>query len=200
MRRAVHPSLAVGATLLVLLLAGCGGGDTQGGPSTPPVDAGQNVRLDGRATTLDLDLLTIGVMADNQVQLGAVRPAVAVSNRARFPITGGEVSSGTVVGTIDHAGGLLLKKGERVVTVSGLVVDTRVGQLFARVGTRRMALANLDVGLEKRRDRGSTIVVTDIPATLTVDAARALNDGLGSSVFVANLPLGIATIRATGAA
>jgi hypothetical protein len=200
MRTAARRLLPLIPTLLVLGVAGCGGDDEQGGPSASPVDPGPEIQLAGRATTLELDLLTIGVMADNEVQLGAVRPAVAVSNRARFPITGGSVTQNTIVGTIDHAGALLLKKGERVVTVSGLVADTRSGQLLARVGARRIPLANLDVGLEKRAQRGATIVVTDIPATLTVAAADALNAGLGASVFVANLPLGIATIRATGAA
>jgi hypothetical protein len=199
MRRAARLLPVLALIVLTLAVAGCGG-DEQGGPSVSPVDPGPEVQLAGRATTLELDLLTIGVMADNQVELGAVRPAVAVSNRARFPITGGSVTQNTVVGTIDHAGGLVLRKGDRVVTVAGLVADTRSGQLLARIGARRLPLANLDVALERRVQRGETIIVTDIPATLTVAAADALNRGLGSSVFVANLPLGTATIRATGVA
>jgi hypothetical protein len=199
MRLAARLTPALVLALLALVAAGCGE-DGQGGPSVAPVDPGTEIELAGRATTLELDLLTIGVMTDNQVQLGAVRPAVAVSNRARFPITGGTVTQNTVVGTIDHAGGLVLRKGDRVVTVAGLVADTRSGQLLARVGTRRVPLANLDVALERRVQRGETIVLTDIPATLTAGAAEALNQGLGSSIFVANLPLGTATIRATASA
>jgi hypothetical protein len=199
MRRAARLPLALAIALIALVLAGCGE-DQQGGASAIPVDPGPEVDLTGRATTLELDLLTIGVLVDNEVRLGAVRPAVAVSNRASFPITGGAVTQNTVIGTIDHAGGLLLTKGDRSVTVSGLVADTRSRQLIARVGARRMPLANLDLGFVKRTERGDTIVVTRIPAILTVAAANALNDRLGSSVFVANLPLGSATIRATGAA
>lgn len=197
MRRAVR--LVLPLCLLALALAaasGCGE-DTAGGPSslTP---AGKVVRLDGRATTVALDLQTIGALADNGVRVGVAKPATARGGIARFPITGGAVSSNTVQGPIVHGGAIVFTRGDRQADLGSLVINTRTGLMTAVLEGRRLPLARVLASRAPFRpaDR-SRLNLTGLPLLLTPQAATALNDGLRTSVFQALEPLGEATVRAT---
>lgn len=195
MRRTAR--LALPACLLALVAAtGCGG-DTAGGPSslTP---AGKVVRIDGTATTVALDLQTIGALADNGVRLGVAKPATARGGIARFPITGGAVSSTTVQGPIVHGGAIVFTKADQQADLTNLVINTRTGLLTADFEGKRLSLARvLGSRAPGRPADSSRLSLTGLPLLFTPQAAAALNEALGTSVFQSLEPLGEATVRAT---
>jgi hypothetical protein len=195
MRRAVR--LALPLVLLAGLAASGCGGDTAGGPSdlTP---AGKVVRIDGRATTVSLDLQTVGALADNGVLLGVGKPATAKGGVARFPITGGSVSSTTIQGPIVHGGAIVFTKGGKQADLTNLVINTRTGVMTAVLDGVRYPLARvLGSRSPAKPEDSSRLELTGLPLLLAPQAARALNERLGTSVFEALQPLGEATVRAT---
>ena len=102
-----------------------------------------------------------------------------------FPITGGRVDSETVAGTIDHSGGIRFSAGDTKVGVEDFVIDTEDGVLTARVSGTETRIPLLDLDLSDAsidRDDGR-VVVSDVRATLTGDAAAALNKTFDTKLF-----------------
>lgn len=187
---------------LVPALASCGD-DEGGGPSTIAGSSApaQPVQLTGRATTIELDPLTVGTLADNGVTATPVPPARAVGEgmRFRFPIVGGEVRPDTLAGRVEHDGGIAFVHDERRrVVLRDFVIDSAGGQLTADAGAGRLPFLNLDLPAGKRLGAGGTVALADIPATLTVAGAHALNEALRISVLLPRVPFAAATVRAVG--
>lgn len=191
-------------TLLLLasapLLAACGGGDTQGGPSTIPDSSApeQPVALTGVATNLDLDPQTVGILDDNNVTVVPIPPARRSAIGIRFPIVGGQVRPDSLDGTIEHAGGIAISDGVRRITLRRFILDTRTGQITADAGTGRLPILNLDLSSGKRRDAGTTYRLVDVPVTLAAGAATAIDAALSTSVLTASIPIGFASVAASG--
>ena len=80
---------------------------------------------------LALDPGTAEVLTENKVEVAPVGPASAGDDGIAFPITGGEVDSETLAGTIDHSGGLEFSAGKTSVALTDFVVDTAAGTLTA---------------------------------------------------------------------
>ena len=161
-------------------------------------DHGKTVHLDGGSTTLAVDRGTLGVLVENKVSVTPIRGASAKGRSFTFPITGGRVDAATVAGTIEHSGGLQFAAGGKKLRVQDFVIDTRKGVLTARVsGTKtRVPLLKLNLG-DADIDRSSgKVVVGNVRATLTADAAAALNKTFGVSLFKRGLKIGVAKVTA----
>ena len=181
--------------VLALTIAACGGDDATSTES----EATQMLSLNGEQTVLVLDPGTAKVLAENKVKVAPVDPASAGDEGIAFPITGGEVDSETLAGTIDHSGGLEFSAGKTNVALTDFVVDTAAGTLTATTpdGAKLVTL-DLDLaGLDRAEEEDGTIVASGIVASLTKDAAAALNDAFSVDLFKGGLTIGDVTITAT---
>lgn len=183
------------AMALALFVAACG--DDEGETTTAQEPSAQTLSLTGEETVLVLDKGTAGVLADNEVEVAPVSPAEPSGKGIGFPITGGEVDSETLAGTIDHSGGLSFSAGNTEVELTDFVVDTEAGTLTSTVGGDSLETLTLDLSALERTDEGGVIVASGISATLTADAAKALNDAFGVDLFEEGLAIGDVTVRAT---
>ncbi len=83
-------------------------------PATAGASSGGTVKLKGEATTLQTDPATTKALISNGILPLPVRPASVdaawwrrgLSLRYTFPITGGRVDARSLVGHINHSGGL----------------------------------------------------------------------------------------------
>jgi Htaa len=189
--------IAVLATALVA--AGCGDddeGEATAGGGDQATQSSQQLRLTGEDTTLVLDSGTAMVLEENKVEVAPVDPAGPGGDGIAFPITGGEVDAESLAGTIEHSGGLAFSAGETTVELTDFVVDTRAGTLTATVGQGQVPILSLDLSGLERTMEGGAIVASGISATLTAEAAQALNDAFGVSIFEEGLAIGDVTVRA----
>ncbi len=157
------------------------------------------VALHGGRTVLQLDRGTAGVLADNGVSVAALDEARGAGTRFAFPIVGGSVVPATAAGEIEHVGGLEFTAGDVTLGVEDFVIDTVEGVLTARVtGTQtRVPLLDLDASDARIQDGRQRLVVRGVEATLTDEAAAALNTTFGVDLFAEGLPIGTATVRAS---
>ncbi|MGB0096740.1 MAG: hypothetical protein WBP81_29900 [Solirubrobacteraceae bacterium] len=101
----------------------------------------------------------------------------------------------TLVGTVDHTGGLTFSHSGKSVTLTNFVINTSTKQLTATVGGRSMPIFDLNLASLKRASGGhGTVVASNIKLTVTSQAATALNSGLGVSRFKRGMNFGIATL------
>lgn len=200
MRRPVPLLLILALLVCAPVLVACGGEDTQGGPSTIPDSSAPDrpVALTGVTTNLDLDPQTVGILDDNNVSITPIPPARRSAVGIRFPIVGGSVRPDSLDGTIEHAGGIALSDGVRRIVLRKLIIDTRTGQITADAGTARLPILNISLASGKRRDVGSTYRLVDVPVTLAPAAAAAINAALRTSVLTGSIPIGFASVTASG--
>lgn len=156
------------------------------------------VKIKGGTTSLTIAAGTAAVLTKNGVTVSAVRPAKAHSTTFSFPIKSGRVDPATAAGTIRHSGGLKFHAGHTTLVVKDFVIDTTKGVLTARVGgtKTRIPLLKLDTSKAKISADGSWLTVSGVGASLTPEAAAALNKTFGVSLFTAGLPIGTAKITA----
>ncbi len=186
-------------TMLVVLAVGAAGVAFTAPASahtTHQASAG-TVKVTGGKTVLRLDAGTAGVLTANGVSVAPIAGAYASGKGIAFPITGGKVTT-KAVGTITHRGGLKFTAGKKSLGVQDFVIDTRKGVLTARVsGTKtRVPLLDLDLGDASIKAGDGSLTVKNVHATLTSEAAAALNTTFGVTLFTAGLPVGTATVRA----
>ncbi len=161
-------------------------------------DAHRQVHLDGGRTVLTVDRATLKVLTDNDVSVTPIRGASANGRSFTFPITGGSVDAESLAGTIEHSGGLRFSEGGDRLGVQDFVIDTKEGVLTARVsGTKtRVPLLKLDLG-SAHIDRGhGSVVISNVRASLTGEAADALNEAFDVSLFEKGLAIGTAKVTA----
>ncbi|MET9252721.1 hypothetical protein [Streptomyces sp. NPDC003717] len=115
---------------------------------------------------------------------------------ARFPVTGGRLTTAPLGGTVEHRGGLKFVnvRAGRALEVRDFVIDLDRGTLTGRVaGTAtRVPVFTLDtstasVGADRHR-----LDARKISLKLTDTAAGALNSTLKTTVFTAGLGVGTA--------
>lgn len=184
---------------IALFVAACG--DDDSGDTTATSDeaaASETLTLNGEQTVLALDSDTAGVLKDNKVEVAPVDPATAGDDGIAFPITGGEVDSESLAGTIDHSGGLVFSSGGTDVELTDFVIDTAAGTLTASTADgAELVVLDVDLSGLDRSDEGGAIVLTGITTTLSDDAAGALNEAFGVSLFEGGLAIGDVTVTAT---
>lgn len=166
--------------------------------TTPAPSAVLNLR--GGLTVLDLDRGTAGVLRANGLSVKAIAGASGFPPLFAFPITGGRIDTKTAAGTIKHRGGLRFTAGEVSLGVEDFIIDTDAGVLTARVsGTRtRIPLLTLDTSDADISGVGRLLVVSNVRAALTGEAAAALNATFEVELFTAGLPIGVTRSFARG--
>lgn len=190
-------TLALTAIIVLALgVAACGDDDGNGGGTTAA--AADPLALTGEQTEVVLDKGTAGVLKQNQVSVEPIDPAAPEGDAIAFPITGGEINPDNLAGTIDHSGGLRFSAGGTQVELTDFVVDTVEGTLTSTAAGAELPTLKLDLSGVQQSNEGGTIVLSNIPSTLTPQAAQALNDAFGVSLFEGGLAFGDVTVRATG--
>jgi hypothetical protein len=161
--------------------------------------SGNTIPLGGK-TLLKLDKGTAAALTDAGVTVEATGAAVGPTAKHpafAFPIVGGKVDKHPLGGQIVHSGGLSFSAGSKSVVVKRFVIDLDRFVLTAKVaGTgQRIDLLKLDVpeGVKVGPER---LVLKDVDATLTAQAATALNGAFDTDLFEGGLLIGEATIIA----
>jgi hypothetical protein len=161
------------------------------------------VAIEGGATLLTVDPSTLEALSGAGFAVEPIEPA-QVSQAASgevtfaFPIASGSLAVSDFSGTIKHRGGLRLSKGETTVGVKNFVIDTSNGVLTAKVvGSRdRIPLLNLDLTNLQAFVFDDSAVLRGVGATLTEEAATALNAAFETDLFAEGLTVGTADVFA----
>ncbi|MFA9400540.1 MAG: hypothetical protein ACERKT_05460 [Acidobacteriota bacterium] len=150
------------------------------------------------STDLALDPGTAQALTDLGVAAAPVGPAsVTPGGEIAFPITGGKVNASTFAGTIRHSGGLSLTAGDTTVELTRFRINIdNDPDLTALVGGQRVSILSLDLSDLKAKTKGKKITLSGVSASLTADAAAALNGAFGVTAFTEGLTLGTATVNA----
>ena len=179
-----------------MALSACGDDTTDSGPVST-IEAGPEITLSGTDTTIALDGQGTGTLETAGVEVSAIGPARLKAERLVLPIVGGKITEGTLAGQIDNAGGIAFTAGNKRVGYEDLTIDTTVGQVFAGAkGTT--PVFDLDTRALQRSDDAGVIVIDDVVALLSSEAARELNEKLEVSAFQPRQVIGKVTVRAAG--
>lgn len=166
------------------------------------------LELVGDKTKLVTDPATTKILLDNGISPQPVGPTgfdvpprSKKSVRYSFPITTGMLDSATLAGTIDHAGGINFvntANGNSLLLTNFRIEINADPGLTAEVGgtSLRVRILDLDLSRAKIIARSKTIRVKNVGATLTAEAAGALNATLGVDFFAAGIKLGTAQVFA----
>jgi hypothetical protein len=152
-----------------------------------PIKRGQSTLTFDQNIFSGLDPLGIGILP--------IAPAEASSGGESFPITGGTVSRNGQRARINHAGGIVFAGDNAEVRV----VRPRVrlccpdSELNASVDGQRMSFLSLEGGTVTARGRRLTF--RGINASLTLEAADALNQAFATDFFQEGTRLGKLRIR-----
>jgi len=164
-----------------------------------PLTQPDSVRLQSRGSTdLTLDPGTAQALSDLGVAVAPVGPAsVTPQGAVAFPITGGKVDASSFAGTIRHSGGISLSAGDVQVDLTRFRINVDADpDLTALVGGQRVSILSLDLSGLKAKVKGKKITLSGVSASLTADAAAALNGAFGVSAFTEGLTLGTAQVNA----
>ena len=183
---------ALALTLVALALSATPAQSTERNAATTPVSGGK--------TLLKLDPDTAGALSDAGVKVEATGKATGPTGSGvlRFPIVGGKVDKDPLGGRIVHSGGLAFSTDSERVEVRRFVIDLDRGVLTAEVAGAGQRIALLRLGAPKGGVKVSSerLVLKDINAKLTAQAARALNEAFDTDLFEKGLLIGEATVKA----
>ena len=194
MSRILRLTLALGLIVaLALVAAACGDDDDDGD------DTGGEITLTGVETTLSLDSTLAALLERNDVTVEPIAPASASDDGITFPITGGTIDSETLVGTIEHAGGLRFSAGGEEVAVTDFVIDTTNDTLTATADGDQLRLLAVNLDDFARSSDGDIILLEGVTTTLVPEAAVILNRTFGVVLFEEGIEVGDVTIRASAA-
>jgi hypothetical protein len=128
------------------------------------------------------------------ISVTAVAPATGKTTLL-FPVSGGQIMVATLVGTVDHAGGLTFSHGGKSVTLTNFVINTNTKQLTGTIGGQSMPIFGLNLSSHMRASGPHGILVANnVKLTIISPAAAALNSGVGVSTFKAGMNFGVATL------
>ena len=183
---------ALALTLVALALSATPALSTERNGATAPVSGGK--------TLLKLDPDTAAALSDAGVKVEATGKATGPTGNGvfRFPIVGGKVDKDPLGGRIVHSGGLAFSAGSERVVVQRFVIDLDRGVLTAEVAGTDQRIALLDLGAPKGGVKVSSerLVLKDVNAKLTAQAAGALNEAFDTELFEKGLLIGEATVKA----
>jgi hypothetical protein len=160
---------------------------------------GNALALSGK-TWLKIDKDTAAALSDAGVKVeatGATEGPTAKRPYFAFPIVGGKVDKDPLGGKIVHSGGLSFSTDSEEVVVKRFVIDLDRGLLTAKVAGTGQRIALLRLGAPEGVKVGSErIVLRDVDAKLTSQAAKALNEAFDTDLFAGGLLIGEATVNA----
>jgi hypothetical protein len=181
------------------------------GTAGPGLAATSQVQqLSGTSTAVDVDASTAKVLQDNGVTVSPVAPATAATANGAltvtFPITNGYVATYPksqapyIRGLVSHDGGLKFSAGGKSITATDFIVNPGTSVLTATVGGKAVHLLDLDgTNLQVTTDSAGAIHLDGTVASLSADAATALNSTFGVTLFKQGIPLGVVHLTATAA-
>jgi hypothetical protein len=178
------------------------GSDLSGGIPVGRVDVRAfpaEVAFDGGATTLALDPGTAAALTGLGVTPSVIPPGTAGPRGLAFPITGGNLATGELVGRVPHSGGIALTAGATRVELQDFVIDLgeSASRLIAEVGgTGTTVPLALDLSAAKVGLSNGKAVVDNARVALSPEAAAALNAAFRTSALRAGLVLGSARVVA----
>ncbi len=148
-------------------------------------------------TTLALDEGAADALESLGITPGVVAPATAGVDGLAFPITGGRVDTESLAGVIRHSGGISLTKDDTVVELKrfDINIDDKP-DLTAKVGGDRVSILKLDLSGATIHVADRSVTVSGVEATLTKQAADALNAAFATDAFAQGLLIGTATVSA----
>jgi hypothetical protein len=155
-------------------------------------------------TTLDPDPGAAAALEGAGISLAPIAPATAGPGGFEFPITGGKVNTSDLNGDIKHSGGIQFSMPAMHGSGPGVVVDLtdftiqidENPDLVASVGDSRVSILSLDLSGASIDIMGTNVTVSHVEASLTADAAAALNATFSTSLFTEGLVIGTATVAA----
>jgi hypothetical protein len=179
-------------------------------PATAGASSANTVKLRGEATTLQTDPATTKALISNGILPLPVQPASigaaswhrGLSLRYTFPITSGRVDAASLVGHINHSGGLefvnVANGHTLTLTNFRIQISAHPGMTAAVNGDPKSRVRILDLDLSNATivKHPPTVKVDGVKATLTSTAASALNSSLGVNLFSAGITLGTANVDA----
>jgi hypothetical protein len=188
-RRGV-PSVVVPVLVLIALAVGA-----------PSASAVSLDKVTGGQTAMFVPLSNVQQLGQERIFVGPIAPAFLTFNSLqegpaiRFPISGGAVESSTMLGTVDHAGGMVIMKFNPDDTIATQleVTDIRivngnmmVGNALGLVPTPTADLVNAS----HSRDASSGAIHFEADARLNVVTATVLNTYFSTDVFKDGMVLG----------
>lgn len=160
---------------------------------------GKTIALSGE-TRLKVDKDTAAALSDAGVTVEAVGAAEGPTAKRpyfAFPIVGGKVDKDPISGKIVHSGGLSFSADSESVVVKRFVIELDRGVLTAKVAGTGQRIGLLRLGApEGVKVRSGRIVLRDVDAKLTSQAATALNEAFDTDLFAGGLLIGEATVIA----
>ena len=168
--------------------------DTSSNTSTTTAYAPASATVIGKSTDVVVNPAVSAALKRAGITVTAVAPATAKTTLL-FPVSAGQIIVATLVGTVDHTGGLTFSHIGKSVTLTNFVVNTSTKQLTATIGGQSMPIFDLNLAALKRASGGHrTVVASNIKLTVTSQTATALNSGLGVSTFKGGMNFGTATL------
>ena len=170
--------------------------------AAPSANAASADQVKGGQTALFVPFSDVVKLAQKGINISPISPAFLTFNSfqegpaLRFPVSGGLVESATMLGTVDHAGGMLIQKIDpatnevthsiEVTTVRILNGNMLVGNAFGLVPAPTADLVNATWS------KNPTTGVIHYEANAVVGAATALvlNTYFETDAFVAGSTLG----------
>lgn len=164
----------------------------------PAATQAATVTAGGGTTTVRLTSATAKGLASLGVQASAISPAKASSAGVAFPITGGRIDDRTGAGSLEHSGGLRLRKGSAQIALRDFRL--KVGKrstLSARVGKARVTVFRLSTSRARISRSGLQTRVSRVRVQLSSVGAAALNRTFHVHAFRAGQTIATATAAVT---
>jgi hypothetical protein len=157
----------------------------------------RQLQVKGGKTVLKLSPGAADALETLGVAASPIGPARGRGARLSFPITGGKLNAKTLAGQIRHSGGIRLAAGGTQLDLRRFFINIdSEPDLTAKVGDARVSILSLDLSEAKVRKGGRRVVVRNVVARLTADAAQALNATFNVTAFTPGLELGRASVHA----
>jgi hypothetical protein len=153
------------------------------------------VKLAKGSTTLAIGQGAATALESLGIAVAPLKPARAGDAGVAFPITSGKLDATSYAGRIRHAGGLSLTRGSTRVDLRNFTIQVDAApDLTARVGGSRVSILALDLSGAKVSREGRKLRIGGVRATLTREAADALNAAFATDAFAEGLEIGTATV------
>jgi hypothetical protein len=172
-----------------------------------PASAAPTVVFYGSRTSVALSSELVTALTTLKVTPSAVFPGFLRQGVATFPIATGEIDVANAKGEVLHYGGLRLETANTQVELTQFAIDTSVasgavltglvkvgGNVVGRIPLFNVTLPAVTLPLPLTR----TLTLSNVGLALTSTAAQALNASFGVTAFSAGIPVGSATLVATG--